>query len=386
MASSGNVTRIDLGERELFIVGTAHVSQKSVEEVERTIAELRPDTVCVELDRMRHEALVADGRWQRLDLQGALSEGKALFLLVTLALSASQKKLGERLGVKPGAELLAAVHAAERVGAKLVLADRDIEATLRRSWRNMSLANKLRLSFMLVATPAALDQITEEQIEELKQRETVGGMLEELAKAMPRLKGTLIDERDRYLMSSIEGAPGKRIVAVVGAGHVSGMLTHVGEAIDRDELARIPPPGGLARAARYVKPALFVAATVGVVATRGPVGLAHAAFVWSTTTMGATAIAALIAGARPGSFVTATALAPLTALGPSHLAGTLAAKLEARLNPATTEERARVLGDMLSLKRARNNRFTRPLLVAALTGGGSALGGWVGVARLLIGL
>lgn len=132
-----HVTRIDSDGRSIFIVGTAHVSPRSVEEVTRVITRLVPDTVCVELDQARYEALVDDSRFRRLDLFQIIREKRVLFLLASLALSAYQRRIGERMGVRPGAELLAAVEAARSVGAELVLADRDIQATLKRTWRSL---------------------------------------------------------------------------------------------------------------------------------------------------------------------------------------------------------------------------------------------------------
>ncbi|HEX9620053.1 MAG TPA: TraB domain-containing protein, partial [Polyangiaceae bacterium] len=201
MEPAGNVTRVEHDGREIYLVGTAHISRKSVEEVERVIDEVRPDTVCVELDPMRYEALVDDKRWQRLDVFAVIKERKVLFLLTSLALSAYQRKLGAKLGVRPGAELLAAVRKAEQIGARLVLADRNVQATLKRTWRNVGFWNKLRLTSGLVSVPFSLEEITEEKVEELKDRDTLSEMMQELARMMPGIKGPLIDERDRYLMS-----------------------------------------------------------------------------------------------------------------------------------------------------------------------------------------
>ena len=108
MVATGHVEEVDYQGRRLFIVGTAHVSAKSVEEVQRVIEEVRPDTVCVELDETRYRALVDESQWRKLDIFQVIRQKKVLFLLVSMALAAYQRKLGERLGVKPGAELVAA--------------------------------------------------------------------------------------------------------------------------------------------------------------------------------------------------------------------------------------------------------------------------------------
>ena len=240
--SSGNVTELSYEGREIFLVGTAHVSKNSVEEVRRVIDEVQPDTVCVELDKTRHEALVDEARWQRLDIFQVIKQKKVLMLMASLALSAYQRRLGDKLGVKPGAEMLAALEKATEIKAEVVLADRDIQATLKRTWAKLSFWSKAKVTGGLITALTAADEITEERIEQLKDRDTLNETLAELAKFLPQVKEPLIDERDRYLMSAIREAPGKRIVAVVGAAHVEGMVSHLNSDVDREALSRIPPP------------------------------------------------------------------------------------------------------------------------------------------------
>src|SRR5690606_26793464 len=146
MNEVGHVTELRYGDKEIYLIGTAHVSQKSVEEVERVIQEIRPDTVCVELDEQRHRMLVDQDAWKKLDIFQVIRQKRVLFLLSSLALGAYQRKLGEKLGVSPGAELLAGVKAAEEVGAQVVLADRDVQATLKRTWANLSFWDKLQMT------------------------------------------------------------------------------------------------------------------------------------------------------------------------------------------------------------------------------------------------
>ncbi|MCA9646826.1 MAG: TraB family protein [Myxococcales bacterium] len=230
--TSRNVTHVEIEGRDVYIVGTAHVSPKSVEEVTRVIREVKPDTVCVELDAMRHEALVDENRWRKLDIFAVIRQQKVLFLLSSLVLSSYQRRMGDKLGVKPGAELHAAVREADALGAHLVLADRDIQATLKRTWGNLSFFNKLKVLAAMNAAFFGSAEIDEEQIEELKDRDVINEMMHEFAQAMPQVQVPLIDERDRFLMTKIADAPGKKIVAVVGAGHVQGMLHQLGKQAD----------------------------------------------------------------------------------------------------------------------------------------------------------
>ncbi len=238
---SPNVTRLERDGRRFFIIGTAHVSARSVEEVRAVIAAVKPDTVCVELCQTRFDAMTDESRWRKLDIFQVLKQKKVLFLMSNLALSAFQRRLGERLGVKPGAELMAAVESSREANATLVLVDRDIQATLKRTWARLGFFRKLGLLNELLAGFFSKEELTEAELERMKDRDVLSDMLAEFARQAPEIKGPLIDERDLWLASSVYEAPGQTVVAVVGAGHVPGMVAHFGAPVDRAALAVIPP-------------------------------------------------------------------------------------------------------------------------------------------------
>ncbi len=373
-----HVTRIEHDGREIFLVGTAHISQKSVEEVERVIRAERPDTVCVELDQTRYESLLDDSQWQKLDLFQVMRQKKVLFLVTSLALTAYQRKMGEKLGVRPGAELLAAVRTAEEVGAELVLADRDIQATLKRTWHNVSFWNRMKLLGSLLAAPFAAEEITEEQIEELKDRDTISEMLDELAEAMPQVKEPLIDERDRFLMSRIQEAPGKRIVGVVGAGHVKGMLSHLGEQVDREQLSELPPRAPYAGLWKWIIPAIVLFAFYWGYTQHSGETLKHMLFAWVLPNSIMAALLSIVAGAKPLTVLTAFVASPITSLNPTIGAGMVAGMVEAWLRKPRVEDAHNVSRDALSLRGIYRNRVTRVLLVAIMATLGSAIGAWIG--------
>ena len=197
--SASNVTRLELGGREIFVVGTAHVSRKSVEEVRRVIDELRPDSVCVELDQARYETLSDDTRWQRLDVLDIVRGDRAGLFLSSLVFSGFQKRLGDKLGVRPGTEMLAAVDEARRIGAEVVLADRDIQATLMRCYRSLGPIDRTKVLAVLGMLPFAAADIDEAQVEKLKDRETMVDVMATFAREMPALETPLITERDHFI-------------------------------------------------------------------------------------------------------------------------------------------------------------------------------------------
>lgn len=374
MELGSNVTHIQDSGRDIYIVGTAHISKKSVEEVRHTIEEVNPDTVCVELCDTRYQSIVNTDRWKKLDIFQVIRQKKVLFVLSSLALSAYQRRMGDRFGVEPGAELREAIRCSEVAGAELVLADRDIQATLKRTWANLSFWNKSKVIAGLFQGAFTDEEMSEEELENLKDKDNLSEMMAEFARVMPQVKMPLIDERDHFLMSSIEDAPGQSIVAVVGAGHVPGMLANRGQAVDRDALSVIPPSGGGLSWLKWIIPITILAAFgFGYFKLSGQT-LEEMVWAWVVPNALGAGILALVAGAKPLSVVAAFVLSPITSLNPMLGAGMLVGLLEAWLRKPTVADAERLTVDMATLGGIYRNGFSRVLLVALLTTIGSALG------------
>lgn len=381
-STSGSVTRLEYQGRVLHLIGTAHVSQKSVDEVARVIRELEPDTVCIELDQTRYDMLVDPKRWRTLDIFQVIRERKLLFLLTSLALSSYQRRLGEKLGVRPGAEMLAAIEHAEAIGAKVVLADRDIQATLKRTWAALSLWDKLQLIGVLVGSMFAKGEISAEQIEALKDRDAISEVIREFAEVMPRLQRPLIDERDRYLISSIREAPGRSIVGVVGAGHVDGMIRYLTTEVDREALSRIPSPSLLSRAAQWIIPAIVLGAFAIGYHQHEAQGLKQMVLAWVLPTSVLAGVFSILAGAKLVTVLATSMASPLTTLNPTIGAGMVAGFVEAWLRKPTVED-CEGLSRVASLRDWYGNRFARVLLVAFGATIGASLGAYVGAAWIV---
>lgn len=378
-----NVTRLERDGKEIFIVGTAHVSKESVDEVNRVIEAIRPDTVCVELCQTRYAALTDNKRWQDLDLFQVIREGKTLFLLASLAIGAYQRRLGRELGIKPGAEMLAAANKAEEIGANVALVDRDIQITLKRTWANLSFSRKVSLVGAIFGSLVSREEISSEQIEQLKERAHLSQLMREFAKQMPDVQVPLIDERDKYLMTSIERAEGKRIVAVVGAGHVEGMCRYFGEPIDVKQLEEIPPRPRWTQALKWLIPLLILAAFArGYFQHHGDT-LEQMVYAWVLPNAIAAAVLTAVAGGKLLSILTAMVGSPLTSLNPLLGAGMVVGLVEAWLRKPTVDDAERINEDIESLAGIYRNPFTRVLLVAVMSTIGSALGAWIGGAWVL---
>jgi len=383
MSEVGHVTRLSYQGKEILIVGTAHVSERSVEEVRRVIREERPNTVCVELDEGRYQTLIDKTRWQKLDIFQVIREKKVLFLLSSLALSAYQRRMGERLGVVPGAELLAAVETAKEVGAEVRLVDRDVQATLKRTWANLGMWDRAQIVGALLSTPFTVDEIDEEKIEQLKDKDTIGEMLHQVAQELPKIKTPLIDERDQYLMSNIQEAPGPKIVGVVGAAHVAGMVQRLGEPVDRAALEVIPGPSALSRSLNWLIPLLIVAAFgYGYYKHQGA-GLEQLVTTWALSTATLSGLFTIAALGHPLSIVSAFLFSPITALNPAIGIGMVTGLVEAYFRRPTVADCEGIQQAFTSVRGVYQNRVSRVMLVFMLSNLGAALGSWIGLGRVL---
>jgi pheromone shutdown-related protein TraB len=366
------------GERTFYIVGTAHVSKASVDEVRQVIEEVRPDTVCLELCPTRYEALTDEDRWKKLDVFRVIRDGKTLMLLANLAIGAYQRRMGAQLGVQPGAELLAGAESAKNIGAEISLVDRDIQTTLRRTWANVPFWRRAELVGAIVASTVTGETLDAEAIEELKEQANLSKMLEEFAEALPEVKGPLIDERDLYLMSGIEAAPGQTVVAVVGAAHVPGMKLAFGAEVDREALEQQPARKPWMKAVKWLIPALVVAAfTIGYLNHQDET-FEHMLYAWVIPNSVLAAVLTALAAAKPLSILVAFIASPITSLNPLLGAGMVVGLLEAWLRKPTVSDAERINEDVQSLRGFYRNPFTRVLLVAFMSTVGSALGAWVG--------
>lgn len=383
LSPSDTLTILEQDGRTIYVVGTAHISDASVQEVREVIERVRPDVVCVELCQARYNSLVKQDAWKNLDIFKVIREGKTLFLLANLAIGAYQRRLGAELGIKPGAELLAAVDKAKEIGASVELIDRDIHVTLKRTWANLGFFQKLELVGAVVQSLTSREQVSASEIENLKEQGNLSEMLSEFAEAMPQVKGPLIDERDRYLMAGVEASKGKTVVAVVGAAHVPGMRSHLGKAVDREELDRLPPKSRLVGALKWVFPLLvMVSLFIGIQGKQGT-SVEELLYAWILPNSIMAMLCTALAGARIPSILSAFVASPITSLIPVLGAGMVVGLLEAWLRKPTVEDCENINNDVQSLRGVYRNPVTRVLLVAVMATVGSAAGAWIGASWII---
>ena len=385
----GGVDGLDgAGGREIVLVGTAHVSRESSELVAAVIERERPDAVCIELDPQRYESLAQRRHWESLDLLELIRRQRLAALLANLVLASYQRRLGGALGVVPGAEMLEAARAAERLGIPVALCDRDVRVTLRRAWAATSLWRKAQLVGALATSLFERPELDEAELRRLRDRDVMTELMQELGAALPELKRVLIDERDAWLAERIRTTPGRRIVAVVGAGHLAGMerALRAGRPVDLAAFETIPPVGLAWRLVGWGIPALIVGSLVWIGVRMGPevAGQHLGAYVIATglpTSLGAAA-----ALAHPLTIAAAFLVAPITVLSPVIGAGHVLALVEAWLRPPLVAELERATHDAGRLRSWWANRLLRCLLVFVFTTLGAMTGAYLGLYELLSGL
>lgn len=373
------------------VIGTAHISSSSVAAVKAQIEAFQPDIVAVELCASRHTALTSNRRLDKEGLLKVVKEGKAPLVMLQSLLAAEQRKMGLDEGEQPGAELLAAVKTAEEANLEVALIDRDIQTTLRRAWKRMKFFEKVKILWSLLGDEE--DEDAPEVSQLLEDQDLLSSLMEELKTFSPGAGAVLIDERDAYLagkIAALEKSSEKRILAVVGAGHLKGIEAHLNESTqpqeaDLKELEVLPKRGQFAKAIPWILPVL-VMGMVAYFASQGDAEDLLTLFtVWTAANAVFAALGCILARGHPLAILTAALASPITSLNPTLAAGWFAGYVQLKLREPTAEDLQNFL-KMDDLGAFWSNRAGRVLLVTALTNLGSMAGAWVAAAGYLGGL
>ena len=374
-----SATEVELEGKLIYVVGTAHVSAQSVADVRAAVTAVRPDTIAIELCEPRYQGLVKKEAWKHTNIFQVIRQGKSMFLLAQLALQSFYRRLGKHLEVEPGAEMLAAAACAEESGARLELIDRRIDITLKRVWRHLGFWHRLKLFGVMVEALFAADEIEGQDIEALKKQDQLEALMGEMGKAFPEIKKRLIDERDVYLAQKLRAAPGARIVAVVGAGHVPGMLKAIRQATSLAELDRLPPPSRWSKIWPWLIPVSVVALIVWGFFHGGTERGVDSIAIWVGVTGTLAALGAGLSWAHPLTILSAFVAAPFTTLHPAIAAGWVSGLVEAWVRPPSVGDFESLPAAMESVRAFIRNPVVRILLVVVLTNLGSSIGTFVAI-------
>lgn len=363
--------------KKIYLVGTAHVSKQSLQDVRNTIEAVKPDTVCLELDSERYKNLTDPQRWKQTNIGKVIREGKAGLLLSSLIMSSFQRRIGKKLGVTPGAEMAEGASAGKENNAEIHLIDRDIQLTLKRTWRNLDFWNKLKMMFQLTASLFAVDEIDEKTIEELKEQEKLGDILQVFGEEFPQVKVPLIDERDQYMAQKLREAPGEVLVAVVGAGHSPGICEEIKTARALKPLETVPPASSVGRVAKWAIPGLILALFVWGFYRGGGEEALGSVYIWFLVNGILSALGAALAFGHPLTIVSAFFAAPLTSLNPMIAAGWVSGLVQAFVKKPTVSDLEDLPEAINSVKGFWKNPVSRILLVVVFSNLGSVLGTFI---------
>ncbi len=380
---------IELNGKKITLIGTAHVSRESIDEVTETIKTLNPDCICVELDDKRSDSLQNQEKYQELDIIAVLKKKQGFLLLANLILASYQRRMGANLGVKPGEEMLAAINTAKEINSLAVMVDRPIQTTLRRAWAKNSLWGKCKLLAALLTSAFSKEEVSSSEIESLKTGNEMDSMMDELSDYMPVIKQVLIDERNIYMAHKIWECPGQNVVAVLGAGHLPGVeealvqISRGEEKTDMEEIAQVPGKSVSGFIATWSIPAIIV-------------GLIVAGFIYGGTRLGTTmilswvianaipaGIGALVAAAHPVTILVSMLSAPITSLCPFIGVGFVAGIVQGFIVKPKVRDMETIQDDVNSLKGWYKNRILRVLLVLLLSSLGSSIGTFVGFGDII---
>lgn len=383
---------LELNNRKITLIGTAHVSAESISEVENVISDVKPDCVAIELDEKRYESITNPDKYRELDIIKVLKRKEGFLLLANIVMASFQKRMGKNAGVKPGEEMVAAINKAKELNIPTALVDRPIQITFRRAWKKTSAYGKTQLLSALLASGFSKDEISSEEIENLKQASEMDSMMKELSEFMPAVKQVLIDERDQYLASHIWTAEGNNIVAVLGAGHLPGVEAHLKKiaenqaSTDTSEIASIPESGIFSKIMMWLIPALIVAVIAFGFYIGGKDAGSKMALNWILWNGILAGLGALIAGGNPLTILVSFVGAPVTSLCPFIGVGIVAGIVQAAICKPQVKDLETLSDDAGSIKGFYKNKILRVLLVFLLSSVGSSIGTFAAGAGIVINL
>lgn len=366
------------------LLGTAHVSQASVQAVEQAISSGQFDAVAVELDPQRLQALTNPNALAQLDLVEVIRKGRVALFAANLALAAYQRRLAEQLGIEPGAELKRAVTLARENNLPVHLIDRDVGLTFRRASQQLGFFGKLKLVAGLGAGLFSSEDVGEDEIEKLKQGDMLESSFGEFAKESPALYEAIIGERDRYMATRLReehDGEQRNVLAVVGAGHLAGLARYLKTDTDapgplREQLEAVPKKRNIPWITLTIL--AVVLGGIGFGFWKGGMNMgAQLLATWALYTGGLAGLGALLAASHPLSILTAIVVAPFKPFRLSIPTGAFAALVETRLRKPTYQDFLNLRDDAQTVKGWYRNRVTRIVLTFVLTNLGSMLGLWL---------
>jgi pheromone shutdown-related protein TraB len=376
------IQHIALENKDITLVGTAHVSYESAEEVRRTVEEIHPDAIAIELDQGRYNAMTQGKSWEKTDITQIIRQKKVGFLLANILLSSYQDRLAKQMDVRVGEEMRVAIELAHERDIEILCIDRDIQTTFLRIWRTLRLKDKWNLLIALVTSVFDDAKISEQEIEKLKEGDMIQAMISEFAGKFPSIVETLVYERDQVMAYQLKHNENEKIVAVVGAAHVSGIVKNIAMEYELQPLLSLPLKSQSSKYVTYIVPGILV--VLLVLSSLKVPSLALNTILRFVLINGTfAALGTLVAFGHPLSILTAFVMAPVGALSPVLATGWFAGLMEAWVRKPKVEDFLRINTDASSVKGFWKNRVLRILLVVIFANLFATIGTFVISAELI---
>jgi len=368
------VEKINAFGKEIILVGTAHVSKESIELVRQTIENEMPDVVGIELDLQRLHQLKQGNKWQQTNLEQIIKDGKTYLFLLNILLSNLQRQIGDNLGVKPGSEMLQAVNIAAGKKLPIALLDRDVKITLKRALNRMGIVEKAKMGYSILGGFFGFGQkLDAKTVEKLKEKDMLNALMQQLGKELPSIKKVLVDERDVFIANKIMGIKAKKIVAVVGAGHLEGIKKYLDKPRDLRPLLTVKKKRKWIGFLKYLVPVVFIAVLGFGIYAKGVDIALDIIVMWFLINGVLSALGAALARAHPLSILAAFISAPFTSLHPAFAAGWVAGLVELKTRPPKVVDFEQ-LPKMNGIMEMTHNKVTKILMITAFANIGSLIG------------
>lgn len=377
-----NVVKIAYKNKDIYLVKTAHVSNNSVKDVDDCINEINPDSICIELDKQRYDSINNKDKWRDTDISKVIKENKVGLLLVNIILSSFQRRMAISLNSNTGGEMIEGIKLARENGKELVLIDREVNTTFKRIWNALGLMEKAKLISSIIMSVFDKEELSEEELQELKEADAVEAALNEVSKEFPNVKKVLVDERDQYLAAKIRKAPGSKIVAIIGAAHAPGIENNINKDIDESELETVNKKGKASTIIKWLIPVLILAMIIYTFVVNKDTGIDQIKS-WVLWNGSAAGIGSIICLSHPLTILVSIIAAPITSLNPLLSSGLFAALVEASLRKPKVKDFEDIKDDTTTVKGFFKNRVTRILLIFVFVNMFSAIATFVSGAGIL---
>ena len=379
-----NVIKIIYQDKEIYLVKTAHVSKNSKEDVKNAFLEIDPDSICIELDEERYNSLInKDNKWKDQDITKIIKEKKVGLLLVNIILSSFQRRIAKSLDTSSGGEMAMGISLANEYKKNLVFADRPVNTTFQRVWNSLSLIEKAKLLVTIISSIFDNEEISEEDLQNLKQQDSLQAALNEVAKEFPNVKKALVDERDMFLAQKIKTAPGTKVMAIIGAAHSIGINKYLDQDIDTDALLEVKKKRfTLSTLIKWGIPLLILFMLIYTIIANLNTGIDNLKnwVIWNGT---ASALGALLCKGHPLTIIVSFLVAPFTSLNTILSAGLFAALCEAYLKKPKVKDFENIVVDTENVKGFLRNRVTRILIIFIVVNVFSSLATFISGAGIL---